>query len=213
MRKIVSIILIIVGLLLIFYPIIGKIIYKLNQTDVIEKFKEKVSQMDDEEKEQKRNNIYELYNSSNTGELIGYIQIEKINVYLPIYDGTTDKVLLKGVGHLENTPLPNSKKAYHSVFVGHSGITAKTIFDDLIKLELKDYFSVTILDETYKYEICDIKTVLPDNVESLEQQKGDKGELVTLVTCTPKYINSHRLLVTGKCVEKNQNNDEFILTD
>ena len=197
---------------MIFYPIIGKFISKLNQTDVIEKFKEKVSQMDDEEKEQKRD-MYELYNSSNIGELLGYIQIEKINVYLPIYDGTTDKILLKGVGHLENTPLPNSKKGYHSVLVGHSGITAKTIFDDLIKLELKDCFSVTILDETYKYEICDIKTVLPDDVESLEQKIGDMRELVTLVTCTPRYINSHRLLITGECVEKSYNSDDFILTD
>lgn len=197
MKKTTNIICIIIGILLICYPFIGKILSKINQTSVIEKYKDNIIQMDDEEKEELKD-FYLSSNLSSIEEMIGYIEIPKIKVYLPIYEGTSDKVLLKGIGHLEGTQLPISSGGYHSVLVGHTGITAKTFFDDLVKLELEDEFSVTILDEVYNYKVCDIKTVLPTETDSLKQEVDNDTKIVTLVTCTPKYVNSHRLLVTGK---------------
>ena len=133
------------------------------------------------------------------GELLGFVKIEKINVCLPIYEGTNNKVLLKGTGHLENTGMPTKKGEYHSVIVGHTGLTAKKIFDDLPKLNIGDEFNITILNDTFKYKIYSIEKVLPNETENLKTQKGK--QLVTLVTCTPKFINSHRLLVKGKIIK------------
>ena len=152
-------------------------------------------------------NQYKNYNkkgksklqSLNTGECLGYIDIPKINVYLPIYEGTSDEVLLQGVGHLKNTSLPIGGKSTNSVLVGHTGITAKTLFDNLMDMNLGDEFYIHILDNVLKYQVIDIKVVLPDNTENIKSVA--KADLVTLVTCTPKYINSHRLLVIGERVE------------
>ena len=94
--------------------------------------------------------------------------------------------------------LPSGKYFYHSIFVGHTGITNKKIFDDLPKLKIGDEFSVTILNETFGYKIYKIKKVQPNETKDLKVQEGKK--LVTLVTCVPKYINSHRLLVMGENV-------------
>lgn len=199
MKKTINIICIIIGILLICYPLIGRLLTKLNQTSVIEKYKERIAQLDDSEIEDIKDG-YLNSNRSAVGEMIGYIEIKKINVYLPIYEGTTDKVLLKGVGHLESTSLPTANSSYHSAFVGHTGITSKTFFDDLVNLEFGDIFSITILDDTYDYEIYDIKVVLPTETESLNQEVDGDAKLVTLITCTPKYVNSHRLLVTGRII-------------
>lgn len=149
-------------------------------------------------------NQYKNYNKKDENELnlidisncLGYIEIPKINVYLPIYEGTSDEVLLKGIGHLKNTSLPIGGKSTNSVLVGHTGITAKTFFDDLVKMELGDEFYIYILEEILKYKVTDIKVVLPNDTENIKVV--DKLDLVTLVTCTPKYINSHRLLVIGE---------------
>lgn len=120
-------------------------------------------------------------------------------MYLPIYEGTSDEVLLQGVGHLKNTSLPIGGKNTNSVLVGHTGITAKTFFDGLVDMELGDEFYIYVLEEVLKYKVIDIKVVLPndtDNIKPLAEM-----DLITLVTCTPKYINSHRLLIIGQRVE------------
>ncbi len=83
--------------------------------------------------------------------------------------------------------------------LGHTGLVSKIMFDDLFKLQKDDIFSVTILDKTYNYKIFNILTVLPNETETLKVDRGKK--LVTLVTCTPKYINSHRLLIVGSLIE------------
>ena len=147
-------------------------------------------------------------NLLDTGVCLGYIDIPKINVYLPIYEGTNDEVLLQGIGHLKNTSLPIGGKNTNSVLVGHTGITAKTFFDDLVKMELSDQFYIYILDDVLKYKVIDIKVVLPNETENIKPVA--EADLVTLVTCTPKYINSHRLLVIGeRVIDEEANGNDF----
>lgn len=167
---------------------------------------------------QELKNQYKNYNKKGESEVnlldtdgcLGYIDIPKINVYLPIYEGTSDEVLLQGVGHLKNTSLPIGGKNTNSVLVGHTGITAKTFFDNLVEMELEDEFYIYILDDVLRYKVIDIKVVLPDDTENIKAVA--EADLVTLVTCTPKYINSHRLLVIGERVrieevDKNEQRD------
>ncbi len=195
-NKLTSILLIFIGVLLIIYPVIGKFVSRYNQINIIEKYKDDVKKLEDED-----NNVIKNNYNINVGEIVGYIEIEKIKVDLPIYEGTDEKILLKGVGHLEDTLLPNKNNSYHSILVAHTGITAHTFFDNLINLEIDDIFKIVILNEEFKYKICDIKTILPDETNKLNQIKSNSNKLVTLITCTPKYINTHRLLVTGEYIE------------
>lgn len=204
-----SIILLILGFLIFFYPLISKFIYQRNLSYTIDNYIEKINEMDETEVNKKKDEyekLNELLSKENTekidllkkGEILGYIQIEKINVYLPIYEGTDDKTLNKGIGHLEKTSLPIKNYAYHSVFVGHTGISTKKFFDDLPSMKIGDEFIVTILNESFKYKIYEIKKVLPNQTKDLRVLENRK--LVTLVTCTPKFVNSHRLLVMGEIV-------------
>lgn len=206
-KNIKSIILLLLGIMIFFYPFISKFLYQKNLTYTIDNYIEKVNDMDDGEIN-KHKDVIEKYNKMlleekkidllKTGEILGYIQIDKINVYLPIYEGTDDNTLHKGIGHLEKSSLPTTNYAYHSVFVGHTGISTKKFFDDLLSLRVGDEFAITILNEKFKYKIYEIKKVLPNQTKDLKIQENRK--LVTLVTCTPKYVNSHRLLVMGEII-------------
>lgn len=140
---------------------------------------------------------YELLNVDGDG-VMGYIDIPSINVHLSVYHGTSQTVLAKGVGHLEGTSLPVGGAGSHSVLSAHTGLSRK-LFDDLTKLEEGDTFTVTVLDEVLTYEVYDVDIVEPTNVSSLSIQAGE--DLCTLVTCTPRGINTHRLLVHGTRVE------------
>lgn len=131
--------------------------------------------------------------------LIGYIDIPKINVYLPIYHGTTDKILAKGAGHLQNTSLPIGGESTHSVISAHTAYPGETFFDYLTDMEEGDEFYVHVLDRVLKYEVDSIKVILPEETDDLRVVKGE--DYVTLLTCTPYSINTHRLLVRGKRVE------------
>lgn len=131
--------------------------------------------------------------------LIGYIDIPKINVYLPIYHGTTDKILAKGAGHLQNTSLPVGGESTHSVISAHTAYPGETFFDYLTDMQEGDEFYVHVLDRVLKYEVDSIKVVLPEETDDLRVIRGE--DHVTLLTCTPYSINTHRLLVRGKRVE------------
>lgn len=206
-KNIKSIILLLLGIMIFFYPFISKFLYQKNLTCTIDNYIEKVNDMDDGEIN-KHKDVIEKYNKMlleekkidllKTGEILGYIQIDKINVYLPIYEGTDDNTLHKGIGHLEKSSLPTKNYAYHSVLVGHTGISTKKFFDDLPSLRVGDEFVITILNEKFKYKIYEIKKVLPNQTKDLKIQENRK--LVTLVTCTPKYVNSYRLLVMGRLI-------------
>ncbi|WP_256329127.1 class C sortase [Actinomyces ruminicola] len=128
-------------------------------------------------------------------EVMAQIVIPKIHVDLPIYHGTEADTLAHGVGHLFGTALPVGGSSTHSVLTGHTGLGSATLFDDLTKLEEGDAFYITAAGRTLKYKVNDVRVVLPHETESLNKVPGE--DLVTLITCTPYGVNTHRLLVTG----------------
>ena len=135
-----------------------------------------------------------VLNLSGSG-LMGYVVVPQLGIDLPIYHGTSEEVLQKGVGHLVGTSLPIGGEGCHSVLTGHSGVAGKKLFSDLDQLQLGDVFYLHVLDETLAYQVTEINKVLPHEVELLEPVAGE--DLCTLVTCTPIGVNTHRLYVRG----------------
>ena len=129
------------------------------------------------------------------GSIMATIEIEKIKVNIPIYHGDSEEVLQKGVGHVSASSLPIGQSTSHCVVMGHRGLPTARLFTDLDQLEIGDIFSIHIFDEELIYEIDQIKIVLPDNMDDFKFEK-DK-DYVTLVTCTPYGVNTHRLLIRG----------------
>lgn len=135
-----------------------------------------------------------LLNINNDG-VIGYIKIPKIDVNIPIYHGTSTKVLEKGVGHFEKSSLPIGGDGTHSILSGHRGLPSSRLFSDLNQLQEGDLFYIYVLDQILAYKVDQISVVEPDDIENLKMEEGK--DYVTLVTCTPYAINTHRLLVRG----------------
>lgn len=135
----------------------------------------------------------------NGNGMMGYITIEKIKVQLPIYHGTSDKVLNSAVGHLEGSSLPIGGKSTHSVLSAHRGLPSAKLFTNLDKIVVGDIFTITILDRTFTYQVDQVLIVLPDKIEELYVKEGE--DYCTLVTCTPYGINTHRMLVRGTRIE------------
>ena len=127
--------------------------------------------------------------------IMGYVEISKIQVNLPIYHGTDAEVLDRGVGHLLGSSLPVGGKNTHTILSGHSGMASQKMFTDLEQLVPGDVFYLNVLDETLAYQVTEINTVLPYETDLLGIVPGE--DLCTLVTCTPYGINTHRLLVCG----------------
>lgn len=127
---------------------------------------------------------------------IGRLRIDAIDVDLPIYHGTSDETLTKGVGHLEGTSLPVGGESQHSVLTAHRGLPSATLFDNLGDLKLGDTFTIEVFGEVLTYQVVDTQTIEPDKTQALVPRYGQ--DLVTLVTCTPLGINTHRYLVTGE---------------
>lgn len=151
----------------------------------------------------------ELLNLHGSG-LMGYVEIPKIEVNLPIYHGTSEEVLQKGIGHLLGSSLPIGGEGFHSVLTGHSGLAGAKLFSDLEQLVPGDTFFLHILGETLAYEVTEINTVLPYETELLLAVPGE--DLCTLVTCTPYGVNSHRLLVRGSRVPYEKAMEEALET-
>lgn len=135
------------------------------------------------------------YDALNIGPSIGIVRIPKINVELPIYHGSSEKVLSQGAGHLENSSLPSNKLGTHTVITAHRGLPTATMFRDLDKLEVGDLFFIVVLDEVLAYKVESTQIVDPSETNWLAIDK-DKNQ-ATLLTCHPYMINSHRLLVNG----------------
>ena len=127
--------------------------------------------------------------------VMGYLEIPKIGVELPIFHGTSDEVLYEGAGHMVGTSLPVGGAGTHAVLTGHTGLTDRKLFTDLTKLEIGDQFVITVLDEKLAYQVDDISVIEPTDTGWFSIDSD--GDQVTLFTCTPYGINSHRLLVTG----------------
>lgn len=135
---------------------------------------------------------------SNNG-MIGYLIVEKSRIELPIYAGANEDNLLKGVGQLGGSSLPVGGKSTHSVLSAHRGLPSSKLFTDVDKLEIGDTFVIKVLDMTLTYEIDQILIVKPDELGALEIVKN--MDYVTLMTCTPYGINTHRMLIRGHRIE------------
>lgn len=133
--------------------------------------------------------------SEKLGDPIGYIAIPKISVNVPIYNGTTDYILQKGIGLLEKSSMPVGGAGTHAALTGHRGLPESKLFTDLDEMKIGDIFYIHSLAGTLAYEVESVETVLPHETETLKIK--DDRDLVTLITCTPYMINTHRILVRG----------------
>ncbi|KXO04340.1 sortase [Bacillus thuringiensis] len=131
----------------------------------------------------------------NIGDVMGYVEIPKIKVKLPIYQGTSEEVLSRGIGHLNKSSLPIGGKGTHTVLTGHRGLPSAVLFTDLDKVKESDIFYIHSLDKILAYQVDQIKVVLPSETEDLLIVNNQ--DYATLLTCTPYGINTHRLLVRG----------------
>lgn len=211
-----------IGLLILFYPTLSNYYNEKNQSKSIYTYESIIDKYDEEKyqilKEEAMSynkklsslkeplltykslkNYKKTLNVNNEG-MMGYLTIDKIKVELPIYHGTSSSVLNSAVGHLEGTSLPIGGKGTHSVLSAHRGLPSAKLFSELDRLEIGDTFKITILNEVHIYEVDKIEIVKPSNSSSLKIDKNN--DYVTLLTCTPYGINTHRLLVRGKRVLK-----------
>lgn len=154
-------------------------------------------------------NYKKLLNINNDG-MMGYLTIDKIKVELPIYHTVSETVLNSSVGHLEGTSLPIGGKGTHSVLSAHRGLPSAKLFTELDKLEIGDTFKITILDETHVYKVDKISIVKPNDRNKLKIDKDN--DYITLLTCTPYGINTHRLLVRGERIQGDIKKD-YITTE
>ncbi len=173
---------------------------KKNSADYLEAFykkrstKKRVSDpFTQEEKKKDSDNSVDVAKSQLTTTAV--LSIPKLKEVLPVYDNTSSIALDNGIGLLENTSDPAGGKGKHAVLTGHSGLSLNKLFTDLSKLKLGDKFYLKVNGEIHAYQVDQIKKVLPDDMRYLQVEK-DK-DLVTLVTCTPLFVNTHRLLVRG----------------
>ena len=159
------------------------------------------SALNDEEKDEYNAAMSEYENILNYDDIMCTIEIPKINVDLPVYHDSTDREekLKKGCVHLANTSLPIGGASTHAVISAHSGYPEQVFFDELDKLQIGDTFKINVLNKTLTYKVCEINIVDPDDSSKLEIENGK--DYVTLVTCYPYSINTHRLCVRGERVE------------
>ena len=153
----------------------------------------------------KNTEYWQILNVGNDG-VMGYVSIPKINVKLSIYHGTADDVLQTGIGHLNGTKLPIGGESTHSVLAAHRGLPSARLFTDIDQLERGDMFYIHVLDETLAYQVDQILDMVDkDDNETLQKalQIEEGQDYVTLFTCTPYGVNSHRLLVRGTRVPYN----------
>lgn len=221
------------GLSLLLYPTVADWWNNINASYAVSDYQNTVARLSDEEytqileeageynrdliNESNRFNpsdeMHQRYSSLlNVGDenanVMGIVKIPSIRVNLPIYHGTEESVLQTAIGHIEGSSLPIGGESTHAIISGHRGLPSAKLFTDLDKLEEGDYFMITVLDDTYTYEVDQIKIVDPDDFTYLQIEPGQ--DLVTLVTCTPYGVNTHRLLVRGHRVDNLP--DDFINT-
>ena len=210
-----------VGLAVMLYPTISDYINQRNQTRVVNSYAQQVDGLSDADytayfdaadvfNQEIAADPDALYHADHfstysttldvTGTgIMGYITIPRIGVELPIYHGTSDSVLQIAAGHLEGTSLPVGGASTHAVISAHRGLPSAKLFTNLDQLEVGDTFTITVLDRVLTYEVDKISIVLPTETDELKIAEGK--DYVTLMTCTPYGINTHRLLVRGRRVE------------
>lgn len=212
------------GLSILLYPLISDWYYRIESKNEINEFKEEQSKLSKEEITRRielarifnaglvETKIKDPYSKEKTEEAvknyakmlelkekIGHIQIPAIDIDLPVYTGTSEEVLQKGAGHLEGTSLPIGGINTHAVITAHSGLPKARLFTDLQKLEKGQRFYYYNIEGVLAYEIDQINTVVPTDFSDLLVEQGK--DLMTLMTCHPVMINTHRLLVRGHRVD------------
>ena len=221
-----------VGLAVMLYPTISDYINQRNQTRVVNSYAQQVDGLSDADytayfdaadvfNQEIAADPDALYHAdrfstysttldvTGTG-IMGYITIEKIGVELPIYHGTSDSVLQIAAGHLEGTSLPVGGGSTHAVISAHRGLPSAKLFTNLDELEAGDTFTITVLDRVLTYEVDRISIVLPTETDLLQPVEGQ--DYVTLMTCTPYGINTHRLLVRGHRVNTRESQKHVRVT-
>ena len=210
-----------VGLAVMLYPTISDYINQRNQTRVVNSYAQQVDGLSDADYtayfdaadvfnqeiaadpdalyHADRFSTYSITLDVTGTGIMGYITIPRIGVELPIYHGTSDAVLQVAAGHLEGTSLPVGGESTHAVISAHRGLPSAKLFTNLDQLEVGDTFTITVLDRVLTYEVDKISIVLPTETDELKIAEGK--DYVTLMTCTPYGINTHRLLVRGRRVE------------
>jgi len=209
------------GLLVLLYPTLSDVYNKLRNQSLIVNYEDVVSNISDVDyskmmadakayNDQHKVNVFvdafngEEYILSHPydtllnpagNNIMGHIEIPKINVKLAIGHGTGTEILEKGVGHIEGTSLPIGGKGTHSVLSAHRGLPSAKLFTDLDEIDINDKFFIYVLNEKLAYEVDQINVIEPTEVELLAIDENE--DLVTLLTCTPYGVNSHRLLVRG----------------
>ena len=153
---------------------------------------------------------HHVLNMEDSG-VMGALEIPKLSLYLPVYHGTSSDVLEKGVGHLEGSSIPIGGKNTHAVLTGHRGLPSSKLLVRLDEMETGDLFFVRVANETLAYRVSDIQVVKPEETSCLKIQPGK--DLVSIVTCTPYGINTHRLVVTGERVAYKKAEYERIKTE
>ncbi len=217
---IVLVIVFLVGLSVMLYPVISDWWNTKVQSRVVASYQKAVNELDDDTEKklierahdyneklarlpmplidyEQVSDYYEILDITGTG-VMGIINIPQIGVELPIYHGTSEGVLNVAVGHLQGSSLPVGGEGTHAVISAHRGLPSAKLFTDLDKLVEGDEFTITVLKEIYTYEVEEINIVLPDETEKLSILPD--RDLVTLMTCTPYGINTHRLLVRARRV-------------
>lgn len=209
----------VLGLMIAIYPIISNYYYTVENNNQVKDFQEAVSEMPDKEvleridlakayndtldpsrladpyTEREKKGVENYARMLEVREKIGYIDVPKINQQIPVYAGTSEDVLQHACGHLEGTSLPIGGKDTHAVITAHRGLPQVKLFRDLDKMEVGDLFFFTNVKETLAYKVDQILVVEPWDFEPVLVVEGK--DLMTLLTCTPYMINSHRLLVRG----------------
>ena len=209
------------GLSVMLYPTFSNWWNHRHQTRAVANYKEAVAEMDNDETEQilaeahaYNEQLAQLYapftnfdaipgyddilNISGTG-VMGYVSIPNINVELPIYHGTSEGVLQIATGHIQGSSLPVGGSSTHAVISGHRGLPSARLFTDLDQIVEGDTFTINVLNEVYTYEVERILIILPTETDKLAILPGE--DIVTLMTCTPYGVNSHRLLIRGHRIE------------
>ncbi|MDE6426927.1 MAG: class C sortase [Ruminococcus sp.] len=230
---IILIVILLVGLAIMLYPTVSNWWNTREQRNAIADYEHIVTQIDDGETErmlqeahdynEKLANLFapltnydeisgynDILNISGTG-IMGYISIPFIKVELPIYHGTSEEVLNIAAGHLQGSSLPVGGNDTHAVISAHRGLPSAKLFTDLDQLVVGDTFTINVLGEVYTYEIEDILIVKPEEVDKLAIIPN--GDYVTLMTCTPYGINSHRLLLRSHRIETTYHYDAKVVAD
>ena len=207
------------GLGLMMYPTVSDMVNKAHQTVAIDSYEEELSKLSNEdfssilEEARKYNSALttnefpknsedldgneeykKAMNPAGNG-MMGYVKIDAINLKMPVYHTTKESVLQSGIGHIPTTSLPVGGESTHAVLTGHRGLSSARLFTDLDKIQLGDVFFIYVLDDILAYQVDQIKTVLPEQTQDLQIIEGE--DHVTLVTCTPYGVNTHRLLIRG----------------